>query len=44
VTARARLTVGRRRGSAPGILEGEALWRALSRRTGPFFLISGPCV
>jgi 2-dehydro-3-deoxyphosphooctonate aldolase (KDO 8-P synthase) len=26
------------------MLEGDALWRALSRRTGPFFLISGPCV
>jgi 2-dehydro-3-deoxyphosphooctonate aldolase (KDO 8-P synthase) len=44
VTARARPTVGRRSGSAPAILEGDALWRALSRRTGPFFLISGPCV
>jgi 2-dehydro-3-deoxyphosphooctonate aldolase (KDO 8-P synthase) len=26
------------------ILEGERLWRALSRSSGPFFLISGPCV
>ena len=26
------------------VLEGEHLWRALSRRKGPFFLISGPCV
>jgi len=26
------------------VLDGEQLWRALSRRKGPFFLISGPCV
>ena len=26
------------------VLDGEHLWRALSRRKGPFFLISGPCV
>jgi 2-dehydro-3-deoxyphosphooctonate aldolase (KDO 8-P synthase) len=26
------------------VLDGERLWRALSRRKGPFFLISGPCV
>jgi 2-dehydro-3-deoxyphosphooctonate aldolase (KDO 8-P synthase) len=25
-------------------MEGAALWRTLSRRTGPFFLIAGPCV
>ena len=44
MTARARPAVGRRRGSARAMLEGDALWRSLSRRTGPFFLISGPCV
>jgi 2-dehydro-3-deoxyphosphooctonate aldolase (KDO 8-P synthase) len=33
-----------RRASAPRILEGDALWRVLSRRRGPLFLISGPCV
>jgi len=26
------------------VLAGEQLWKALSRRTGPFFLIAGPCV
>jgi len=26
------------------VLEGDLLWRTLSRRTGPFFLIAGPCV
>ena len=44
MSTRGRSAVARRRGSAPKILEGDALWRALSRRTGPFFLISGPCV
>ena len=29
---------------AAKVLDGEQLWRALSRRKGPFFLISGPCV
>jgi 2-dehydro-3-deoxyphosphooctonate aldolase (KDO 8-P synthase) len=44
VTARTRTAVRRRSGGAPKVLEGESLWRALSRGTGPFFLISGPCV
>jgi len=29
------------RGAVPA---GDGLWKALSRRSGPFFLISGPCV
>jgi 2-dehydro-3-deoxyphosphooctonate aldolase (KDO 8-P synthase) len=33
--------VGRRSGSA---LAGDSLWRVLRRKTGPFFLIAGPCV
>jgi 2-dehydro-3-deoxyphosphooctonate aldolase (KDO 8-P synthase) len=43
VTARTRRAVGRRsRGDRT--LSGDQLWRALSRRRGPFFLIAGPCV
>jgi 2-dehydro-3-deoxyphosphooctonate aldolase (KDO 8-P synthase) len=30
--------------AAKSVLSGERLWRALSRRGGPFFLIAGPCV
>ena len=44
MSARARKPVGRRTGGAPRTLEGDALWRTLSRRRGPFFLIAGPCV
>jgi 2-dehydro-3-deoxyphosphooctonate aldolase (KDO 8-P synthase) len=44
LTARAQTLAGRPRGGGPRILEGDALWRTLSRRTGPFFLIAGPCV
>ncbi len=44
MTARARRPVGRRSGPAAKTLEKSALWRVLSRGTGPFFLISGPCV
>ncbi|PYQ44307.1 MAG: hypothetical protein DMF77_07480, partial [Acidobacteria bacterium] len=44
MTARARRPVGRRSGAAAITLEKSALWRTLSRGTGPFFLISGPCV
>jgi 2-dehydro-3-deoxyphosphooctonate aldolase (KDO 8-P synthase) len=45
VTARAvRKPVGRARGGVPRLLEGDLLWRTLSRRKGPFFLIAGPCV
>jgi arabinose-5-phosphate isomerase len=44
VTARARTPVGRRSGRAEQALAGDALWRVLSRKTGPFFLIAGPCV
>jgi 2-dehydro-3-deoxyphosphooctonate aldolase (KDO 8-P synthase) len=29
---------------ATSVLTGDALWRVLRRRTGPFFLIAGPCV
>jgi len=44
VTARGRAAVGRRSGSGARVLAGDQLWRALSRGTGPFFLIAGPCV
>ena len=44
MSARSRPLVGRRSAGGAKILEGDALWRALSRRRGPFFLISGPCV
>ena len=37
-------TAAVRRHSARRPLAGERLWRVLSRRTGPFFLIAGPCV
>jgi 2-dehydro-3-deoxyphosphooctonate aldolase (KDO 8-P synthase) len=30
--------------SRAAVLTGDRLWTALSRRSGPFFLISGPCV
>jgi 2-dehydro-3-deoxyphosphooctonate aldolase (KDO 8-P synthase) len=30
--------------SGKAVLSDERLWRALSRREGPFFLIAGPCV
>jgi 2-dehydro-3-deoxyphosphooctonate aldolase (KDO 8-P synthase) len=30
--------------SAAAVLAGDRLWRALARRSGPFFLIAGPCV
>jgi 2-dehydro-3-deoxyphosphooctonate aldolase (KDO 8-P synthase) len=30
--------------SRAAVLTGDRLWKALSRRAGPFFLISGPCV
>jgi 2-dehydro-3-deoxyphosphooctonate aldolase (KDO 8-P synthase) len=30
--------------AAKSVLSGERLWRVLSRRGGPFFLIAGPCV
>lgn len=30
--------------SRAAVLTGDRLWKALSRRSGPFFLISGPCV
>ena len=44
MTARGRAAVGRRSGSGARVLAGDQLWRALSRGTGPFFLIAGPCV
>jgi len=44
VTTRGRAAVARRSGGGPRTLAGEQLWRTLSRRTGPFFLIAGPCV
>jgi 2-dehydro-3-deoxyphosphooctonate aldolase (KDO 8-P synthase) len=44
VTARVRTAVGRRSGGGADTLAGDQLWRTLSRRTGPFFLIAGPCV
>jgi 2-dehydro-3-deoxyphosphooctonate aldolase (KDO 8-P synthase) len=44
VTARVRTAVGRRSGGRADTLAGDQLWRTLSRRTGPFFLIAGPCV
>jgi 2-dehydro-3-deoxyphosphooctonate aldolase (KDO 8-P synthase) len=36
--------VARRSGGGARTLDGDQLWRTLSRRTGPFFLIAGPCV
>jgi 2-dehydro-3-deoxyphosphooctonate aldolase (KDO 8-P synthase) len=39
-----RSSVRRRSGRGSDTLGDAALWRALSRRTGPFFLIAGPCV
>jgi 2-dehydro-3-deoxyphosphooctonate aldolase (KDO 8-P synthase) len=30
--------------SPAAILAGDRLWKAMSRRSGPFFLIAGPCV
>jgi 2-dehydro-3-deoxyphosphooctonate aldolase (KDO 8-P synthase) len=30
--------------SRGSVLTGDRLWKALSRRSGPFFLIAGPCV
>jgi 2-dehydro-3-deoxyphosphooctonate aldolase (KDO 8-P synthase) len=36
--------VARRSGGGARTLAGDQLWRTLSRRTGPFFLIAGPCV
>jgi len=30
--------------SRAAVLSGDGLWKALSRRSGPFFLIAGPCV
>jgi len=44
VTARGRAAVARRSGGRADTLAGDQLWRTLSRRTGPFFLIAGPCV
>jgi 2-dehydro-3-deoxyphosphooctonate aldolase (KDO 8-P synthase) len=44
VTARARTPVGRRSRRGEETLAGDSLWRSLSRRSGPFFLIAGPCV
>jgi 2-dehydro-3-deoxyphosphooctonate aldolase (KDO 8-P synthase) len=37
-----RASTAARRSGRP--LSGEGLWRTLSRRGGPFFLIAGPCV
>ena len=44
MTARGRAAVARRSGRGARVLAGAQLWRVLSRRTGPFFLIAGPCV
>ena len=44
MTARVRTAVGRHRAGRADTLAGDQLWRTLSRRTGPFFLIAGPCV
>jgi 2-dehydro-3-deoxyphosphooctonate aldolase (KDO 8-P synthase) len=44
VTTRGRAAVARRSGGGARVLAGDQLWRVLSRRTGPFFLIAGPCV
>ncbi len=44
MTARGRAAVARRSGGRADTLAGDQLWRTLSRRTGPFFLIAGPCV
>jgi len=44
VTTRGRAAVARRSGGGARTLAGDQLWRVLSRRTGPFFLIAGPCV
>ena len=44
MTARGRSAVARRSGRGAKTLAGDALWRTLSRGTGPFFLIAGPCV
>ena len=44
MTARGRSAVRRRSGRAEDLLAGDRLWRALSRKTGPLFLIAGPCV
>jgi 2-dehydro-3-deoxyphosphooctonate aldolase (KDO 8-P synthase) len=44
LTARGRAAVARRSGGGARTLAGDQLWRVLSRRTGPFFLIAGPCV
>jgi 2-dehydro-3-deoxyphosphooctonate aldolase (KDO 8-P synthase) len=44
LTTRGRAAVARRSGGVARVLAGHQLWRALSRRTGPFFLIAGPCV
>jgi len=44
LSSRGRAAVVRRRARGGGPLAGEALWKVLSRRTGPFFLIAGPCV
>jgi 2-dehydro-3-deoxyphosphooctonate aldolase (KDO 8-P synthase) len=44
VTTRGRAAVARRSGGGARTLAGDQLWRTLSRRAGPFFLIAGPCV
>jgi 2-dehydro-3-deoxyphosphooctonate aldolase (KDO 8-P synthase) len=44
LTTRGRAAVARRSGGGARPLAGDPLWRTLSRRTGPFFLIAGPCV
>ena len=44
MTTRGRAAVARRSGGGARTLAGDQLWRVLSRRTGPFFLIAGPCV
>ena len=44
MTSRGRAAIVRRRARGERLLTGDALWKVLSRRTGPFFLIAGPCV
>jgi 2-dehydro-3-deoxyphosphooctonate aldolase (KDO 8-P synthase) len=44
LTSAGRAAVARRRARGTRPLAGSALWKVLSRRTGPFFLIAGPCV
>ena len=42
--ARGGKPVARKGGRASETLAGDALWHALSRGRGPFFLVAGPCV